>query len=326
MIGTMGTTALAQLLQTSNFRENLSMINPAAIDIEYLKYKVKYNLGARHQHQFVGFQDGNEQQFSSSLYADFIPKKSAFLWGGSFQYDQISALQYIDFKMRGAVSLELASKRDFLSVGISLGAGLLNTRFGKINLEDAFDPTIMQFSDGVSTNLYPNAGVGLYYYHYAPRGNIYYFGASLPNAVPNTITFGDTTTLSITTLQHFSLQAGFRTQLRTSSYFEINTWMKRAISNENRTDFPSLWNVFAKYHFKDVIWVGSGGSFSLPQKEKQVQNIAGTYSGIIAFGVDLSYLKTRTLIQLGLTYHQQFGRFRRDGMSSPEIFIRVSKF
>jgi type IX secretion system PorP/SprF family membrane protein len=321
----------SQLIATSFFRENLAAINPAIIDLEYLQYKLKNNIGVTYQDQWLGFSDDNERQFTFSGFADIIPKKSNFIWGVNVAYDQAAAFQFVQTSVRGAVRIPLFSKYHNLSVGINLGVGMNILKLRKITTADDIDP-LLNISD--NTNLlgaYPKAGMGLYYYYYKDGRNSFFVGVSLPNIVPMSFSYqNENTDTSITSqgylfgytiLQHFSLQGGYRYHLGRDNYLDVSGWFKKAISNRENTNFPVQWNIFMKYHLKNIFWIGAGASVSLGTEN------ALTHRGILAaFGVDWSSSSRGMLVQFGCTYYTDLGMLQNYSSGTPEIFVRIGRF
>ena len=324
-------TAISQLMATSLFRENLSAINPAIIDIEYLQYKLKNNSGATYQDQWLGFSDDNERQFTFSGFSDIIPRKSNFIWGYNLAYDQAAAFQFVQTSVRGAVRMPLMSKYHNLSIGINLGVGMNILKLRKVTTANDIDP-LLDISD--NTNLlgaYPKAGMGIYYYYYKDGKNAFFAGASLPNAVPMSFSYRNKNADSLTVargylfgytiLQHFSLQGGYRYHLGRDNYLDVSGWFKKAISETENTNFPVQWNIFVKYHLKNIFWVGGGASVSLGNES------ALTHRGILgAFGVDWSSSSRGTIVQFGCTYYRDLGMLQNYSSGTPELFIRFGRF
>lgn len=320
--------AFSQLISNSFFRENLSAINPAVIDLEYLQYKLKTNSGVTYLDQWVGFSDDNERQFTASAFADIIPRKSNFIWGVNITYDQAAAFQFTQAGIRGAVRMPLFSKYHNLSVGVQLGIGLNALRVSKVSTANDLDPLLSITENSNLLGLYPRAGMGLYYYYYRDGQNSYFAGVSLPNAIPMNFAYrnasSDTSStrylFGYTVLQHASVQGGYRLYLG-RSYMDFSGWVKKAITEIDNANFPMQWSFFVKYHLQNIFWVGGGASVSMGNAS------ASTNRGIMAaFGVDWSSRSRGMLVQFGCTYYRDLGMLQSYSSGSPEIFVRIGRF
>lgn len=315
----------SQLLPFSVFRENLSTTNPAVIDLEYLQYKLKSNGALTYQDQWLGF-DENEKQFTFSGFVDLMPRKSNFIWGLNMNYDQAAAFQTFSSSMRGALKVPVFSKYHYFSVGIDLGGVFTFLRLNKVNVSSDVDPLLQ--GDGNLRRFSPKAGVGVYYYYYKDGQNSYFAGLSLPNVVPldfvfdkslnNTSTVNSSFSYSI--LQHISLQGGYRFNLG-RDYFDVSGWMKKAVTGNNVAEFPTRWNVTAKYHFKSIFWVAGGATVSLKNKSALSSKLV---TG--SFGFDIPSQRKGLLMQFGVSYSLDMGVLASVTNGTPELYFRMARF
>lgn len=318
--------ALAQLLPTSLFRETLSSVNPAVVDMEFLQYKLKYNSTLTYQEQWVGFSNNSdERQFTFTGFADVIPKKSNFLWGFNLNFDQASSYQVLNTSIRGALRVPLFSKYHYLSVGIGLGGSLAMIQFNKITTPDDFDPVVLLAQSNSVIGFKQRASIGLYYYYYKDGQDSYYFGLSLPNTVPQTFTVDnpDTTkensSFKFSILQHISVQGGYRFNMG-RDYFDVSAWIKKAVPGDDRSNFPFQWNITAKYHFKDIFWLAGGTTVSL-KNESAMTNTQLMSS----FGFDMPNQQRGLLMQFGCGYSYDLGLINENSVhGTPEIFVRFA--
>ena len=321
--------ALAQLLPNSLFRETLSSVNPAVVDIEFLQYKLKYNSTLTYQEQWMGFSDNdNERQFTFTGFADVIPKKSNFIWGFNLNFDQASSYQVLNTSVRGALRVPLFSKYHYLSVGVGLGGSLAMIQFNKITTPDDFDPIVLLAQSNSVIGFQQRASLGLYYYYYKDGQDSYYVGLSLPNTVPQTfvVDSGESmdstqtkTNFKFSILQHISAQGGYRFNMG-RDYFDVSGWVKKAVPGVNSSNFPLQWNITAKYHFKDLFWLSGGSTVSLGN-ESALTNAQLTGS----FGFDLPNQRKGLLMQFGCAYSYDLGLINENNVhGTPEIFIRFA--
>ena len=317
--------ALAQLLPTSLFRETLSSVNPAVVDIEFLQYKLKYNSTLTYQEQWINFsQTDGDRQFTFTGFADVIPKKSNFLWGFNLNFDQASSYQVLNTSFRGALRVPLFSKYHYLSVGVGLGGSLAMIRFDKITATDDFDPVVLLAQSNSVIGFKPRASVGLYYYYYKDGEDSFYAGLSLPNTVPQTFEvtdpdiIEDTTNFNFLILQHISIQGGYRFNMG-RDYFDISSWVKKAVPGSNSSNFPLQFNVTAKYHFKDIFWLAGATTVSLGN-----QSALNNTQVSASFGFDLPNKRRGLLMQFGCAYSHDLGLIGDVSFGTPEIFVRFA--
>ncbi len=317
--------ALAQLLPTSLFRETLSSVNPAVVDIEFLQYKLKYNSTLTYQEQWIGFSDiDNDRQFTFTGFADVIPKKSNFLWGFNLNFDQASSYQVLNTSFRGALRVPLFSKYHYLSVGVGLGGSLAMIRFDKITADDDFDPVVLLAQANSVIGFKPRASVGLYYYYYKDGEDSYYLGLSLPNTVPQTFIVKNLDSTQVNSdfkfsiLQHISVQGGYRFNMG-RDYFDVSAWVKKAVTDPSSSNFPFQWSITTKYHFKDIFWLAGATTVSLGN-----ENILTNTQLSGSFGFDLPNQRRGLLMQFGCAYSHDLGLIGEGSYGTPEIFVRFA--
>ncbi len=318
--------AFSQLLPSSVFRESLSSMNPAVVDIEYLQYKLKYNLALTYQEQWMNFSSdpvNDENQFTFTAFADVIPKKSNFIWGMNLNFDQAAALQVLNTTIRGALRVPILSKYHYISVGIGLGGSMSMMQFSKINSRNDVDPLLLNST--AILGYVPRASIGLYYYYYKDGNNSFFGGISMPNTVEQVFQVSSqdtsqTSRFTFSILQHLSAQGGYRIHMG-RDFFDISGWVQKAVADANDSSFPMRWNVTAKYHFKDMFWIAGGSTISL-RNQSALTNIQTTGS----FGFDLPNQRKGVLMQFGCSFSVEMGMLGNYTDGSPEFFFRMAGF
>lgn len=248
------TVVAQQLPLFSQYRENYIAINPAMVSTEYLLYDQHISFGASYRTQWSGFEGAPETQL---IRGEYLYDNGGFslLTGGYLINDQTGPIGLTGAYGRIGGIFTDDPYYGGIAVGLTFGAVQYRVNTRELRLRDANDIVAMD----TKTQIYPDVGVGVYYYKRLSGGflddDYVYAGISIPQALGINLEFQDEGgNFGVKRNQHFYAQAGLFHLLGGESYLEVSTWAKFVESA------PININVNLRYQTDAIIWVGAGGS------------------------------------------------------------------
>ena len=185
------TTLQAQQLSLfTQYREQASLLNPAAIENDYMVYANNITIGASHRAQWVGLANAPTTSIIRGSYL-YDRGDVGLLFGGHLVSDQTGPTGFTG--LYGRFGVVISSDPEYGGFVLALSGGLVQYRV------NASEITLRQSNDIVGSNdltqFFPDVGVGLYYYQYLDRGgfngDFLYMGLSVPQVIGLDFTFQD---------------------------------------------------------------------------------------------------------------------------------------
>ncbi len=191
-----------------------------------------------HRYQWEGITDA-PRTYTLSINGPSKNRKMGF--GGYIFTDIVGPTRRTGIDLSYAYHLKINDK---LKVSLGINAGLLQFMIdaSKINLRDQDDPII---SNGVQSELVPDAGFGLYVYH-----KKYYFGFSAPQLLNTNVdlaTSGEKTEGSLPS--HFFATGGYKFQVTDDFIVEPITFLKYI------SPVPIQFEGTLKITYKEKFWI-----------------------------------------------------------------------
>ena len=249
------TLTAQQLSLFTQYRENIGIINPAAVENDYLAFGNNISFGASYRTQWLGI-SGNPR--TQTLRGTFLADQMsgvAIMAGGQLINDQTGPTGFTGFYGRIAGILTDDPAYGGLSIGLSAGAIQYRVNASKIILREPNDILGTQNQ----AQIFPDVGFGLFMYK-AVGGrygsdNYLYGGVSVPQVFGLDLTFqndqGDFFTKRI---QHFYGQLGFLKFFGNDSFLEPSLWVKYV------PNAPANIDLNLRYQMPAALWIGAGGS------------------------------------------------------------------
>lgn len=252
------TTAVSfaqQLSLFTQYRENLTIINPAAVEADFLAYGNNITVGASYRSQWSGF--GGSAPKTQTLRASYLNSGGsgvAMMFGGQLINDQTGPTGFTGFY--GRIGGVLTSDPEYGGLAIGLSAGMVQyrVRSSDIKLRDENDAL-----GGVDQGqMFPDIGVGVFFYK-AVGGRFsddyFYAGLSVPQAFGLDLTFTNEQGEFFTKrVQHFYGQVGYYKFFRNDGFLEPSMWVKYT------PNAPVNVDVNLRYQMPTALWIGAGGS------------------------------------------------------------------
>ena len=239
-----------QLPLQSQFNDLQGIINPAAMNTNYLYSSYTFNIGINHRSQWTGIPHAPK---TNILHLDYIYENGPFslISGGHIIQDQVSRIKTTGFygKIGGLFS------DDPKETGISLGLSGGVVQYA-IDLRDA---QLIDEDDALAfakTNkLYPDIGFGVAFYRRLHKNDDLVFGGlSVPQILGLNLAYrNDDNNFDVKRIQHYYAQIGYlRNLYRETSYLEFTSWVKYVKGAPVNVD------VNVKYQITNLLYIGSG--------------------------------------------------------------------
>ena len=281
-----GTLSAQQLSLFTQYRENATILNPAAVESDFLAYGQSMTLGANYRSQWNGI-SGNPR--TQTVRFSFIGDVSgaSLLGGGYLMNDQTGPTGFTGVYARiGAV---ISGDPEYSGLAIALSGGLVQYRVNsdEFNLRDPNDVVGMNSQ----TELFPDVGAGIYFYQMlsgAMDGDMFYAGVSVPQVAGIDLTFkNDNGEFAVQRIQHFYGMVGLYHFFRNDGFLEPSLWIKYVDGAPINADLN------LRYHTPNSIWIGTGissaGNFHFEAGFNLGENV-GLYNNVkIGYGYDYSF-------------------------------------
>jgi type IX secretion system PorP/SprF family membrane protein len=240
-----------QLSLFTQYRENAVILNPAAMESDFLAYGANLSFGASYRSQWGGIQSAPRTQ---TLRMSFVSKKFAGvtpLLGGHIINDQTGPTGFTGIYGRFGGVVTGDAEYSGLALALTAGAVQYRVKSSALFLRDEGD--ILGSTD--QSRIFPDVGLGLYYYQMVGDGNYFYSGLSMPQALGLDLTFKNENGQFFTQrVQHFYGTLGFYKFVGDDGFLEPSVLVKYV------RNAPLNVDVNLRYQIPGSLWVGAGVS------------------------------------------------------------------
>jgi len=270
-----------QLSLFTQYRENATLVNPAAIEGDYFAYGQNLTFGVSYRTQWVGLTNGPRTQTLRGSYLNTEYSGVTLLAGGHLINDQTGPTGFTG--VYGRIGGVVSGDPEYSGLSIALSAGLVQYRV------DASDIRLRDPNDVIGeqdqAQLFPDVGLGLYYYQMVGDGDFFYTGVSVPQVIGLDLTFQDENGEFFTKrVQHFYGLLGFYKFFSDDSFLEPSVWVKYA------PNAPINADINLRYQMPSSFWIGTGvstgGNFHMDAGVIIGQN---TFDNTIRIGYGFDY-------------------------------------
>ncbi len=255
LVGTANGLFAQQLSLFTQYRENATIINPAAVESDFLVFGNNLTFGASYRQQWVGLEGAPTTQVVRGSYIASGMSGVALMAGGHIINDVTGPTGFTGFYGRIAGILSGDPEYGGLVVGLSAGYVQYRVNGSELVFRDGVDNI-----GGVDqSQMYPDLGVGLYYYQAVGGGryssDFIYGGLSVPQLFGLDLTFQNDAGEFITTrVQHIYATAGYIKTFDNESFIEPSIWVKSVENADINVD------VNLRYQLPSTLWIGAGYS------------------------------------------------------------------
>ena len=240
-----------QLSLFTQYRENAVIINPAAMESDFLAFGSNLTFGASYRAQWVGLTSGPRTQ---TLRMSFVNKRFAGvtpMFGGHIINDQTGPTGFTG--IYGRIGGVVSSDPEYSGFAIAVTGGAVQYR---VKSSELFlrDPGDVLGSTN-QTSIFPDVGVGLFFYQMLGSGNMFYSGLSMPQALGLDLTFKNENGEFFTKrVQHIYGSLGFYKFVGDDGFLEPSVLFKYAPNAPLNVDLN------LRYQIPGSLWVGAGMS------------------------------------------------------------------
>ena len=250
-----GKLAAQQLTLFTQYRENMTLLNPGAVETDFLAFNNNISFGASYRTQWVGLSGSPQTQtLRGSFLADGM-SGVAMQFGGYLVNDQTGPCGFTGAygRISGIVTDDPAYGG--LSIGLSAGMVQYRVNSSEIILRDEND--VLGTLD--QSQLFPDIGIGIFLYRAvggrSGADNYFYSGISVPQVFGLDFTFqNEQGQFYSKRVQHIYGQLGFLKFFRNDSFLEPSLWVKYAPNAPTNVDLN------LRYQLPQALWIGAGGS------------------------------------------------------------------
>ena len=244
-----------QLSLFSQYRENQTIINPAAVGSNYLSYQQNISFGLSYRSQWKGIEGAPKTTVlrGDYLYTDGAPIN--LIAGGYLINDQTGPTGYTG--LYGRVGGLLSDDPYFsgISAALTFGAVQYRVKSSEIRLRQSNDILTVENQN----KIFPDVGLGVFAYKQFERGffdgDYLYGGLSAPQIMGLNLTFKDVDgEFSTQRVQHYYAMLGYYKFFGKDGFIEPSAWLKFTPNAPVNVDF----NV--RYQMAQNFWIGGGGS------------------------------------------------------------------
>lgn len=238
-----------QLPLFTQYRENATIINPAALETDFFAYGNNITLGASYRSQWGSISGGPRTQTLRGSYVGLNGGGVNLTAGGYLINDVTGPTGFTGFY--GRIGGVLGSDPEYSGLAIGISGGMVQYRIDadKVVVRDAGDPVAAQDN----AQVYPDLGVGIYFYNTVGQDNYFYVGASVPQLFGLNLNFTDDNgDFSVERARHYYGMAGYYSFFDNDSFIEMSLWGKYIPGAPANLDF----NI--RYQLPAAIWIGTG--------------------------------------------------------------------
>ena len=241
-----------QLPLFTQYRENATLINPAAMESDFLASGQNLTFGVSTRSQWTGLAGGPRTRVLRGSFINAKGSGATILAGGHIITDQTGPTSITG--IYGRAGVVISSDPEYGGIALALSGGLVQYKLdgSLVQLHDTGDAV----GEESFTQLHPDVGVGVYFYQVVGDGNMVYGGLSVPQVLGFNLNFkNDLGDFNIQRIQHFYGHVGLYKYFRDGeSFIEPSLWIKYAQNVPLNADFN------LRVQLPGSIWIGSGVS------------------------------------------------------------------
>ena len=239
----------------TQYRDQIGILNPGAFSHTYLHNEDPLSFGLSFRRQWVNLESAPVTQTLRGEYLYETGGAVNMVFGGHIVNDQTGPTGFTGAYGRVGALLTSDPYYGGLSLGFNFGLVQYRIKASELELRDLNDPVGMEDQ----SKLFPDIGVGIYYYKYLDRGFLddshVYAGISIPQVIGLDLEFiTETGSFSTQRIQHFYGLIGLYKYFRDDTFLEPSVWVKYAPGAPVNVDLN------LRYQLSGNFWLGAGGS------------------------------------------------------------------
>lgn len=293
-----------QLPLFSQYRENQSILNPAALNMDFMLYEYNLSAGLSYRSQWtgVGAKLGSEYapNTKTGRFETIFPRSKVYT-GLQLMQDEAGPISTLGGYLRGGYIISEDPAFGGAALGLSLGLLQYRIDFSHPSLAEA---TVSIGRDALK-KIYPDAGLGLYIYKKLQKGALegdwLYMGLSAPQLFELNLTTAGTGTdldaIDTRLVTKVYANLGLMKYLSGGSILETFLWAKYV----NYFNGVTL-NLNTRYYISNIFWLGAGADVPI-RFDNEVFNTLNAINGT------LTYSEASLLFETGFYLGENVGMY-----------------
>ena len=288
----------------SQYRENQTIINPAALNMDFLIYEYNLSAGISYRNQWTGavskFGADYGPNTKTGRFEIIVPRNKVYT-GVYILEDEAGPISTLGGYLRGGYIISSDPAYSGISLGFSLGLLQYRVDFSHPSLIEA----PVSLNREPLKKVFPDAALGLFLYKRIEKGSLegdwFYAGISSPQLFELNLTTNQTgrdldaiKTNAVTKI--YGLLGLFK-YLNSDSFLESSLWLKYIDS------FPGFnMDINARYQVSNIFWLGAG--MGLPIRFDGDRTI--DFNQVIS---NLTYSEANLLFEAGFYLGENIGLY-----------------
>lgn len=247
-----GALSAQQLSLFTQYRESAPLINPAAMEVDYLNFGYNITVGLNYRKQWTGISGSPETQ---SARFSYVSPESGLVAGGFVINDQTGPTGFTGAYGRIGYTIDLGGDRVDQGLTIAVHGGYVGyqVRGSEIRLRDRGD-VIGTMNQGQG---HPDVGAGIYYYNLNRNNGMFYAGLSAPQVLGFNLLFqNDEGEFEVERVRHYYAMTGYHFLFDNDGILELSAWGKYVEGAPFNADFN------LRYQTPSALYLGAGAATS----------------------------------------------------------------
>jgi len=244
-----------QLPLYTQYRENAGLLNPAALESDFMGYANNLTIGASYRSQWDAISGAPRTMILRGTYLADDYAGLTFMGGGYLLRDQTGPLSFTGAYGRIAGVITADPTQGGVILGLSAGIVQFGLNRDIVVVRDMTDELALT----ARSQLFPDVGVGIYAYRYLSTGRTksayVYGGASMPQVLG--LNLKDRTAAGDYYLQRVRHIYGL---LGMYLFFDDNSFLEPSVWFKYVPNAPMNVDLNLRYQLPGSLWIGAGGS------------------------------------------------------------------
>lgn len=288
----------------SQYRENQSVVNPAALNMDFLIYEYNFSAGISYRNQWTGAVSKFGADYgpnTKTARTEIIIPRSKVYTGLYLLEDEAGPISTLGGYLRGGYIISSDPAYSGVSLGFSLGLLQYRVDFSHPSLIEA----AVSLNREPLKKVFPDAALGFYAYKRIEQGNLegdwFYVGLSSPQLFELDLTSNqtgrdlDAIKTSLVTKIYGLL--GLFKYVNSDSFIESSLWLKYI------QPFPGVnMDINLRYQISNIFWMGAGVGVPIRFDRNRIVD----FNQIIS---NLTYNEANLLFEAGFYLGENIGLY-----------------
>ncbi len=239
-----------QLPLFTQYRENATIINPGAMESDFLVNQQNFTIGSSFRSQWTGLEGAPRTRILRGSFVSNGYGGAQLLAGASILSDRTGPTSLTG--IYGRIGAVISNDPEYFGISLGLSGGLVQFKYNATEAVLHEDGDVV--GESTYAQLFPDIGFGVYAYQTVGDGNTLYGGISVPQLLGLDLKFTEENgEFDIKRIQHFYANIGLIKYFSDGDGFvEPSLWVKYAPNVPINTDFN------LRVQLPGSLWIGTG--------------------------------------------------------------------